>query len=167
LNRVYVNSITCLLVSIAVIWSLFFLNTLTLNRIAVAAKVNFNKDDFMIKDFGIGDDGNPFLTVEGQAGGTIPEKNDTGYAYVFVTDNGTYAVSSDWMYTKWHTHELTLDEKNCVESMNMNVGGANVSDAVKLTKTNATKLDKVMTAEFTINNLDGSICATKIFDSVP
>jgi hypothetical protein len=51
--------------------------------------------------------------------------------------------------------------------MNMNVGGANVSDVVKLTQTNATKLDKVMTAEFTINNLDGSICATKIFDSAP
>jgi hypothetical protein len=167
LNRVYVNSITCLLLSIAIIWSLFFLNTLTLNRIAVATKVNFNKDDFMIKDFGIGDDGNPFLAVEGQAGRTIPEKNDTGYAYVFVTDNGTYAVSSDWMYTKWHTHELTLDEMNCVESMNMNVGGANVSDVVKLTKTNVTKVDNVMTAEFTINNDDGSICATKIFDSAP
>jgi hypothetical protein len=155
------------LLYIAVIWSLFLLNTLTLNRIAVAALVNFNKDDFIIKDFGIGDDGNPFLAVEGKAGGTIPEKKDTGYAYVFVTDNGTYAVSSDWMYTRWHTHELTLDEKNCVESMNMNVGGASVSDVVKLTKTNATKLDKVLTAEFTINNLDGSICATKIFDSVP
>lgn len=167
MNRVYVNSITCLLLAIAVISSLFFLNTLTLNRIAVAAMVNFNKDDFMIKDFGIGDDGNPFLAVEGQAGGTIPEKNDTGYAYVFVTDNGTYAVSSDWMYTKWHTHELTLDEMNCVESMNMNVGGANVSDVVKLTKTNVTKVDNVMTAEFTINNDDGSICATKIFDSAP
>ena len=135
--------------------------------IAAAAKVNFNKDDFMIKDFGIGDDGNPFLTVVGQAGGTTPDKENNGYAYVFITDNGTYAVSSDWMYTKWHTHELTLDEKNCIESMNMNVGGANVSDAVKVTKTNATKLDKVMTAEFTINNVDGSICATKIFDSAP
>ena len=47
------------------------------------------------------------------------------------------------MYTKWHTHELKLDEKNCVESMNMNAGaGAEVSDTVKVTKTNATKLEK-------------------------
>ena len=67
-------------------------------------KGEFNGADFMIRNFGIGDDGNPFLTVEGKAGGTIPDKEDTGYAYVFVTDNGTYAVSSDWMYTKWHTH---------------------------------------------------------------
>lgn len=72
------------------------------------------------------------------------------------------------MYTKWHIHELKLDEKNCVESMNMNAGaGAEVSDTVKVTKTNATKLEKVMTAEFTISNEDGSVCATKIFDSAP
>ena len=129
-------------------------------------KGEFNGADFMIRNFGIGDDGNPFLTVEGKAGGTIPDKEDTGYAYVFVTDNGTYAVSSDWMYTKWHTHELTLDEKNCVESMNMNGRqGAYVGDDVKVTKTGATKVDKVMTAEFIIDN--NFICANKIFDSAP
>lgn len=72
------------------------------------------------------------------------------------------------MYTKWHTHALKLDEKNCVESMNMNIDlGADVSNTVKVTKTNATKLDKVMTVEFTINNADDSLCATKVFDSAP
>jgi hypothetical protein len=76
-----------------VIWSLFFLNTLTLNRIAVGAKVNFNKDDFMIRDFGVGGDGNPFIAVEGTAGGTKPEIENNGYAYVFATDMGTYAIS--------------------------------------------------------------------------
>jgi hypothetical protein len=50
--------------------------------------------------------------------------------------------------------------------MNMN-GGAEVGGMVKVTKTKATKVDKVMTVEFTINILDGSICATKIFDSAP
>jgi len=70
------------------------------------------------------------------------------------------------MYTKWHIHELKQEVENCVESMNMNAGaGAEVNDTVKVTKTNATKLDKVMTAEFTISNQDGSMCATKIFDS--
>ena len=142
------------------------MNGLIVNNVARAAKLQakFNKDDFMIKDFGIGDDGNPFITVVGKAGGTVPDKEDTGYAYVFITDRGTYAVSSDWMYSKWHTHELTLDEKNCVQSMNMNGGqGAYVGDNVKVTKTGATKLDKVMTAEFIIDN--NSICADKIFDS--
>lgn len=162
------NAISCLLVIVVVAWSLLYLNTAVINKIAFAGgnKSRFNEGDFMIKDFGIGDDGNPFLTVEGKAGGTLPQKENLGYAYVFVTDNGIYAVTSDWMYTKWHTHVITLDENNCVVSMNMNKGtGAEVSDRVKVTGTNAIKVDKVMTAEFSINNLDGSICASKIFDS--
>jgi hypothetical protein len=139
------------------------------NNIAFAGGNNgkFDAADFMIRNFGIGDDGNPFLTVEGKAGGSKPGKENIGYAYVFVTDNGTYAVSSDWMYTKWHTHGITLDDKNCVTSMDMNVGRPDVSNAVKVTNTNAAKVYKVMTDEFTINKNDGSICATKIFDSAP
>ena len=48
------------------------------------SQTKFNKDNFMIKDFGVGNNGNPFLTVEGKAGGTIQHKEDTGYVYVFV-----------------------------------------------------------------------------------
>jgi hypothetical protein len=129
-------------------------------------KAKFNESDFMIKEFGIGDDGYPFLTVEGKAGGTVPQEENRGYAYVFVTDNGTYTVVSDWMYPKWHTYGITLDDNNCVGSMNMK-GGTEVGDAIKLTKTKATKVDKVMTAEFSINKNDGSICADKIFDYAP
>jgi hypothetical protein len=70
------------------------------------------------------------------------------------------------MYPKWHTHRITLDENNCIGAIDMK-GGAEVGNLVKVTKTNATKVDKVMTAEFTINNHDGSICASKVFDSVP
>jgi len=148
--------------------ALLITNNTIINNIAFAGQdeSKFNKDDFMIKDFGISNDGNPYLTVVGTPGGTKPQTEDTGYAYVFITDNGTYAVSSDWMYPNWHTHVLTLDEKNCIGSIDMK-GGAEVGNMVKVTKTSATKLDKVMTAEFTINNHDGSICATKIFDSVP
>ena len=64
------------------------MNTSIVNNVAHAAKsqTKFNKDDFMMKDFGIGSDGNAFLTVEGKAGGTIPipDKKDTRYAIVFV-----------------------------------------------------------------------------------
>ena len=133
---------------------------------AATGDIKFSKSDFMIKDFGIDNDGNPFLTVEGNAGATVTQKENTGYAYVFVTDNGTFSVSSDWMYTKWHTDVLKLDERNCVESMDMNTSvSADVSDMVKVTEANVTKVDKVMTVEFTVNNNDGSLCATKIFDS--
>lgn len=167
---VYITRMSHFLVLLAVLSSFLVLNTFKADNTIMATKthIKFSKSDFMIKDFGIDSDGNPFLTVEGKAGASIPEKENTGYAYVFVTNNGTYAVSSDWMYTKWHTHELKLDEKNCVESMNMNAGaGSDINDTVKVTKTNATKLDKVMTAEFAISEANGSICADKIFDSAP
>jgi len=133
---------------------------------AGSIKGKFDKADFIIKDFGIGDDGNPFLTVQGKAGETVPKEESLGYSYVFVTDNGTYAVSSDWMYPKWHTHGITLDENNCIGSMNMK-DGAEVGDAVKVTKTSATKVDKVMTVQFRVNDKDGSICVDKLFDSAP
>ena len=169
MNKDKVSIVTCLLIFVVAVGGLVFVNNAHVNKIAfaVAKKSKFNEDDFMIKDFGIADDGNPFLAVEGTAGGSIPQKENVGYAYVFVTDNGTYAVSSDWMYAQWHTHGLTLDQNNCVQSMDMKGGGAEVGNMVKVTKTDATKVDKVMTAEFTINDSDGSICATKIFDSAP
>jgi hypothetical protein len=73
------------LVFAVVIASLLFVNTSIVKNVAHAAKsqTKFNKDDFMMKDFGIG----AFLTVEGKAGGTIPDKKNTGYAIVFVKIN--------------------------------------------------------------------------------
>ena len=73
------------------------------------------------------------------------------------------------MYTKWHAHKLTLDEKNCVKSMNMNSGvGVEIGDNVKkITNSNATLLKNVMTAEFGLDNKDESICANRIFDTAP
>ena len=168
LNKHKVSAITYLLVFIVVLASLLFVNTIAIHKIAFALgkKNKFNEGDFMIKDFGVGVDGNPFLAVEGTAGGTIPHTKNVGYAYVFVTDKGTYAVTSDWMYPQWHTHGMTLDKNNCVVSMNMK-GGAEVRDMVKLTKTNATMVDKVITAEFIVNNSDGSICEVLTFDTAP
>lgn len=97
-------------------------------------------------------------------GGTIPQKENIGYAYIFTTDNGTFAVSSDWMYPQWHTHDwhthdITLDKNNCIVSMKYN-GDAEVSDLVKVTKISAINVEKVMTAEFTLSHSDESICAT-------
>jgi len=62
------------LVFAVVIASLLFVNTSIVNNAARAAKsqTKFNKDDFMIKDFGIGNDDSPFLTIERKAGVTIP-----------------------------------------------------------------------------------------------
>lgn len=134
------------------------------HQIIFGGESKFNESDFIIKHFGIG---NPFLAVEGTTGGTIPQKENSVYAYVFVISNGTFSVSSDWMYPQWHTHELTLDEKNCVTSMKMDGGGAEIEEVVKLTETNATDIQRVMTVEFALSSQDGSFCVTKIFDSIP
>jgi hypothetical protein len=168
MNKDKVSAITCLLIFVLAVGSLLFLNNAHINKIAFAVgkKSKFNEGDFKIKNFGVGNDGNPYLTVDGIPGRSIPQKDNLGYAYVFVTDNGIYAVTSDWMYPQWHAHKITLDQNNCVGSINMK-GGAEVGDMVKVTKTDETKVDKVITEEFIVNNLDGSICPAVIFDSAP
>jgi hypothetical protein len=140
---------------------------------SVLAQTNFNEADFKIKDFGI-INGNPWIIVEGKAGGSTPQNESLIYAYTFVTDNGTFAVMSH-LYedtdevendTQWHTHRVTLDDKNCVAQINDN-GDTEVSDLVKVTNIISRNVSNVFTAELTLNNADSSICVTKVFDSAP
>jgi hypothetical protein len=169
MNNTKISTFTCVLIFVVIIGSMLLVNNFHVYKtvFAGAKKTKFNGADFEIKNFGIDKGGFPFIDVEGTPGGTVPQKEDTGYAYVFETNKGTFAVSSDWMYPQWHTHEILLDENNCVKSMKMNSGGAEIADVVKLTETNATNVKKVMTAEFALGESDGSICATKICDSDP
>jgi hypothetical protein len=137
------------------------------------AQNNFNEADVKIKDFGL-NDGNPWLRVEGKAGGSKPGNASQIYAYAFVTDNGIFAVVSHGVEdsaevandTQWHAHGVTLDEKNCVSKLNDD-GDAEVNDMIKVANTNATKVDKVMTAVLGINNADASVCVEKVIDSAP
>ena len=141
--------------------------------ISVLAQINLNESDFKIKDFGI-INGNPWLIVEGKAGGSTPQNASLIYAYGFVTDNGTFAVMSHAFEdtdevendTQWHTHRVTLDAKNCVVNINDN-GDTQVNDLVKVTNVIVTNVSKVFTAELTLNKDNSSICVTKIFDSAP
>ncbi|HEX7274266.1 MAG TPA: hypothetical protein VF248_01500 [Nitrososphaeraceae archaeon] len=139
----------------------------------VLAQNELNEADFRIKDFGI-KDGDLWLTVEGKAGASTPQNASQIYAYAFVTDNGTYAVTSHGVEdstevqndTEWHTHGVTLDDKNCVSKID-DSGEAEVTDMVKVSNVTATKVDKVMTAQLGINNDDASVCVEKVFDSSP
>jgi len=141
--------------------------------ISVLAQINLNESDFKIKDFGI-INGNPWLIVEGKAGGSTPQNASLIYAYGFVTDNGTFAVMSHAFEdtdevendTQWHTHRVALDAKNCVVNINDN-GDTQVNDLVKVTNVIVTNVSKVFTAELTLNKDNSSICVTKIFDSAP
>ena len=140
---------------------------------SVLAQNNLNEADFKIKDFGI-INGNPWIIVEGKAGGSIPQNASLIYAYTFVTDNGTFAVMSHAYEdtdevendTQWHTHRVILDDKNCVTEINDN-GDTEVNDLVKVTNIITTNVSKVFTAELALNNTDSSICVTKVFDSAP
>lgn len=140
---------------------------------SVIAQNGTNEADFKIKEFGI-KDGKPWLSVEGKAGGSTPQNASQIYAYAFVTDKGIFAVTSHGTEdssevandTQWHSHGVTLDDKNCVSKLNED-GEAEVNDNIGVANTNATKVDKVMTAQLGINNADASVCVEKVFDSKP
>ena len=125
------------------------------------AQNQLNEADFKIKEFGV-KDGKPWLTVEGKAGAWTRQNASQIYAYAFVTDKGIFGVVSHGVEdsaevandTQWHSHGVTLDEKNCVSKLNED-GDAEVTDTVGVANTNATKVDKVMTVLLGINNADG------------
>lgn len=137
----------------------------------VLAQNQLNEADFKIKEFGV-KDGKPWLTVEGKAGASTPQNASQIYAYAFVTDKGIFGVVSHGVEdsaevandTQWHSHGVTLDEKNCVSKLNED-GDAEVTDTVGVANTNATKVDKVMTALLGINNAEAKVCVEKVFDS--
>ena len=138
-----------------------------------SAQNQLNEADFKIKEFGV-KDGKPWLTVEGKAGASTPQNASQIYAYAFVTDKGIFGVVSHGVEdsaevandTQWHSHGVTLDDKNCVSKLNED-GDAEVTDTVGVANSNATKVDKVMTAILGINNADAKVCVEKVFDSKP
>ena len=75
---------------VPIITSMLFLGTLT----SLAYGIELNEKDYTITGFGI-NDGNPFITVEGTAGGSYdPSMGDEGYeAYVFNTDKGIFQIT--------------------------------------------------------------------------
>ncbi|MDW0296772.1 MAG: hypothetical protein QN699_10825, partial [Nitrososphaeraceae archaeon] len=135
----------------------------------VLAQNQLNEADFKIKEFGV-KDGKPWLTVEGKAGASTPQNASQIYAYAFVTDKGIFGVVSHGVEdsaevandTQWHSHGVTLDDKNCVSKLNED-GDAEVTDTVGVANSNATKVDKVMTAILGINNADAKVCVEKVF----
>ena len=135
----------------------------------VLAQNQLNEADFKIKEFGV-KDGKPWLTVEGKAGASTPQNSSQIYAYAFVTDKGIFAVVShgveDSAEVANDTQWVTLDDKNCVSKLNED-GDAEVTDTVGVANSNATKVDKVMTAILGINNADAKVCVEKVFDSKP
>ena len=145
----------------------------TTNAFAASDNHGFNIKDFKIKTFGIQND-NPFLKVEGTAGGTKPSSHNTIYAYVFKTDKGIFAVVSHFGKDSneqsgprdldYHAHKITLDKNNCISSLS-DKGIADLSgNTVKVLHTDANKVKSVLTAKLTVKH-NHDICVDKVFDS--
>jgi hypothetical protein len=128
--------------------------------------------DLTITDFGINEDGNPFLTVKGTAGGTVPDETGDIYAYVFVTTNdGAYAVTSHPGIEdsseveddeEWHAHKVTLNEDNCVTDIEEDGNAALDGSTVTVEDTDADSVDSVLTAVLSAEK-KGGICVVKVF----
>ena len=77
-------------VYLGIISAILFLGSLA----TLAYAVTLHEKDYIITNFGI-KNGNPFITVQGTAGGSYdPSLGDEGYqAYVFDNDKGTSEIS--------------------------------------------------------------------------
>jgi hypothetical protein len=154
------------------------LSAVVLNTVpAFAATLKDPRDytedpNFDIKNAGVDDSGNPYISVYGVAGGTKSDTAGTIFAYVFVTDAGIYAVTSHGGIEdstevgddeQYHAHLVTLDANGCVTSIAEDGEAALHNKRVTLTGTDATEIIAVQTVELTAS--DDGICVTEVFDT--
>ena len=128
--------------------------------------------DFDIRGAGVDDNGDPYIRVSGVAGGTTSETEGTIFAYVFITDAGIYAVTSHGGIEdstevgddeQYHAHLVTLDNDNCVTSIEEDGNAGLHNKRVTITGTDATEFNQVLTVELTAS--DDGICVTEVFDT--
>jgi hypothetical protein len=133
--------------------------------------------DFSIEDAGVDEDGHPFLTVEGTAGGTKPDEKDKDdiHAYVFITKDATFAVTSHPGITDttevedqgdYHAHKLVVED-GCVDPDSIEEDGDAIIEGKKVavdTNVDEGDLESVLTAVLSSETKDG-ICVVKQFDS--
>jgi hypothetical protein len=141
------------IVHLGIISAILFLGSLA----TLAYAITLHEKDYIITNFGM-KNGNPFITVQGTAGGSYdPSVGDEGYqAYVFDTDKGIFEItvtesssnkphySTDQILAKViklnecliktrETHGKPLFENNTVSYVDPNL--------------NVTKVNKVFTAQ--------------------
>ncbi len=166
--------------NISLVLAFAALGTLLLNSVptpAFAATLNDSRGDttnpdFDIRGAGIDDNGNPYIRVSGDAGGTTSDTEGIIFAYVFVTDAGIYAVTSHGGIEdstevgddeQYHAHLVTLDEDNCVTSIEEDGNAILHNKRVTVTGTDATEVKAALAVELTAS--DDGICVTEVFDT--
>src|SRR6476619_8543808 len=144
--------------------AILFLCALT----SFAYGMKLNDKDYTITGFGL-KDGNPFITVQGTAGGTYdPSMGDEGYeAYVFNTDKGIFQItvaegsSNKPYYSVDHilSKEIKLNECLLTEGTHGKPRFSNSTVEYIDHNQNFTKVKKAYTIQVTSDDPD-DICTT-------
>lgn len=164
----------CRIIHVHIITAILFLGTLT----SLAYGLKLNEKDYIMTGFGM-KDGNPFITVQGTAGGSYdPSMGDEGYeAYVFNTDKGIFQItvaegsSNKPYYSVDHilSKQIKLDECLLTEGTHGKPRFGNNTVEYIDHNQNFTKVKKAYTIQVTSDDPDDT-CATgqhirKIFPS--
>lgn len=147
-----------------IITAILFLGTLT----SLAYGLKLNEKDYIITGFGM-KEGNPFITVQGTAGGSYdPSMGDEGYeAYVFNTDKGIFQItvaegsSNKPYYSVDHilSKEIKLNECLLTEGTHGKPRFSNSTVEYIDHNQNFTKVNKVHAIQVTSDDPD-DICTT-------
>lgn len=129
---------------------------------ALAQPVSDPKGDssdpnFDIKTYGFKDDNKIFVQLYGKAARSLPTEDHMGFAYVFETDNGVWAInghrephSTD--LPKWHAERILVDG-DCIKRIDIAserapmIAGTNAM----VKATGVTQIFSVKTVQFYIN----------------
>ena len=122
------------------------------------------------------------MTVQGTAGGTVPDEDGDIYAYVWFFDGHAVAATShDFDDTdpvveqlEYHFHDVTLDDAGCVTSITEKVKPPNVTlSGDKITIEGIPGIGEEPSAAATaVLNVDsdrpkGAVCIVHVFDIMP
>lgn len=153
-----------------IILILFALGTTIVKDIAYANPVSHSNldENFTITNFGVNNN-NPFLTVRGQAGGTLGDSDgDLEFAYMFHTDKGLFSASSAGdPYVSAKNTQKIVQGKICLKSAHPE--GHVSLDGHKLTITgiNINRLLKVEADEDNLADVLGNNCIDQVISHKP
>lgn len=135
--------------------------------------------DFDIKKFGF-KKGEAYVSVYGDAGGTLPSGEKTIFAYVIHTNTGIYASDSHEAQhaddeqvanLSWHGHKVEIDSDGCIEEIGSFKSKAILDGhRVIITETAASEIYKAQTVrlELQVDDPDnpppGVTCIAKIME---
>ena len=165
--------ISNILTSINKTWPSMFLSTMLITSIAALSQIatiqpvlaqpaldpkgDSSDPNFDIKTFGLKDGNKIFVQLYGKAARTLPADDHIGFAYVFDTDNGVWAINGhrephSTNLPEWHAERILVDG-NCIKRIDIAsertpmIAGTNAM----IKATGVTQIYSVKTVQFDIN----------------